>query len=130
MKIFAIGLFVKDMETMVSFYRDIMKMDCNWNGEPNAELDAGGIRLIMYGRDDFEKMTSQSYGYPEGLNGTMELAFDFPDFQDVDKEFERLIHSGVTPVLPPTDEPWGQRTAFVSDPEGNLIEISSFGGKY
>ena len=25
-----------------------------------------------------------------------------------------------------TTEPWGQRTCYVADPEGNLIEISSF----
>lgn len=24
------------------------------------------------------------------------------------------------------DEPWGQRTCFVADPEGNIIEVSSF----
>jgi lactoylglutathione lyase len=127
MKINAIGLFVKDMKTMVNFYRDVMGMQCNWNGEPNAELEAGGVRLIMFGREDFEKMTSQKFGYPEGLNGTMELSFDFPHFTDVDKEFRRLIKAGATSILKPTDEPWGQRTSYVSDPEGNLIEIASFG---
>ena len=29
-------------------------------------------------------------------------------------------------VLPPTTEPWGQRTCYVADPDGNLIEIGSF----
>ena len=28
--------------------------------------------------------------------------------------------------LPPTTEPWGQRTCNIADPEGNLIEIGSF----
>ena len=28
--------------------------------------------------------------------------------------------------MEPTTEPWGQRTCYVADPEGNLIEISSF----
>ena len=26
----------------------------------------------------------------------------------------------------PTTEPWGQRTCYIADPEGNLIEIGSF----
>ena len=30
------------------------------------------------------------------------------------------------PLLEPETEPWGQRTCFVADPEGNLIEIGSF----
>ena len=33
---------------------------------------------------------------------------------------------GATPVMKPTTEPWGQRTCYIADPEGNLIEISSF----
>ena len=28
--------------------------------------------------------------------------------------------------MPPTTEKWGQRTCYVADPEGNLIEIGSF----
>ncbi len=126
-KIFAVGLFVSDMETMVRFYRDVVGMKTDWNGEPNAEFQTEGTLLIMYGRADFEKMTSRRYHYPAGLNGTMELAFDFPLFSDVDKEFKRLVDAGAAAVLVPTDEPWGQRTSYVADPEGNLIEIGSFG---
>lgn len=126
-RIQAVGLFVNDMETMVKFYRDVMGMKTTWDGEPNALFETEGTSLIMYGRNDFEKMTSQKYGYPLGLNGTMELAFELPNFSDVDKEYERLIQAGAAPVLKPTDEPWGQRTSYVADPEGNLIEIGSFG---
>ena len=25
-----------------------------------------------------------------------------------------------------TTEPWGQRTCYIADPEGNLVEIGSF----
>ena len=126
-RIDAVGLFVKDMKTMVAFYHDVMGMETNWKGEANAEFFTDGARLIMYGRDDFEKMTSQRYSYPNGWNGTMELAFELPLFQDVDIEFTRLVAAGAIPVMPPTDEPWGQRTSFVADPEGNLLEIGSFG---
>ena len=45
---------------------------------------------------------------------------------DVDKEFERAVSMGATPVFAPVTEPWSQRTCYVADPEGNLIEISSF----
>ena len=30
------------------------------------------------------------------------------------------------PVMEPATMPWGQRTCYVADPEGNLIEIGSF----
>jgi uncharacterized glyoxalase superfamily protein PhnB len=59
----------------------------------------------------------------------MELALDYPDFSDVDREFERLVKAGAKPVFKPTTMPWGQRTSYVADPDGNLIEIGSFGKK-
>jgi lactoylglutathione lyase len=125
----AVGLFVNDMNTMVSFYRDVMGMTTDWNGDANAELYSGEMRLIMYSRQNFEVMTAKTYTYPSGLNGSMELAFDLPTFDEVDIEYQRIVAAGATPVFPPTNEPWGQRTSYFADPDGNLIEISSFGGK-
>ncbi|MFT3982912.1 MAG: VOC family protein [Lachnospiraceae bacterium] len=71
-------------------------------------------------------MAARSYTYPSGLNGTVELAFDVANFAQVDTEYARVVKAGATPVFPPTDEPWGQRASYVADPDGNLIEISSF----
>lgn len=45
---------------------------------------------------------------------------------DVDKEYVRAVSMGAAPIFPPTTMPWGQRTSYIADPEGNLIEISSF----
>lgn len=126
LKLNIVGLFVKDMKTMVSFYRDVMGMSTDWDGAANAELVSGDIKLIMFSRNDFEVMTSRQYSYPNGVNGSVELAFDAENFAEVDSEYERVVKAGATPVFPPTDEPWGQRTSYVADPDGNLIEISSF----
>lgn len=126
LKMDAVGLFVKDMKTMVAFYREVLGMQTDWNGTPNAELSSGGMRLMMFGRKDFEGMTAQAYTYPSHINGTMELSFSLPRFADVDREYKRICEAGGKAVFAPTDEPWGQRTSYVADPEGNLIEISSF----
>ena len=89
-------------------------------------MSLGSSRIILFPRGDFEQMTSQEYAYPDGTNGTMELSFDVPTFADVDKEYERAVGMGAKSIFIPTTEPWGQRTCYVADPEGNLIEISSF----
>ena len=124
-----VGLFTTDNAKMVAFYRDVFGFETDWNGkEPNVEMTLGNNRLIMFPRTDFEKMTSQQYAYPKGTNGTMELSFDVPTFADVDKEYALAITKGAKGTFPPTTEPWGQRTCYVADPEGNLIEISSFMG--
>ena len=122
-----IGLFTTDNTKMVAFYRDIFGFQTTWNGsEPNVEMTLDDSRIIMFPRDAFEQMTSQQYDYPQGTNGTMELSFDVPCYADVDKEYERAVNMGARPIFAPTTEPWGQRTCYVADPEGNLIEISSF----
>lgn len=122
-----IGLFTTDNAKMVTFYRDVFGFVTQWDGcEPNVEMTLGNSRIILYPRNMFEQMTSQRYAYADGINGTMEMSFDVACFADVDKEYERAVSMGAKPVFAPTTEPWGQRTCYVADPEGNLIEISSF----
>jgi lactoylglutathione lyase len=36
-----------------------------------------------------------------------------------------MVAKGATPIYPPRNEPWQMRSAMISDPEGNLIEIAS-----
>ena len=71
-------------------------------------------------------MTDKKYEYINGLNGHFEIALYVDTFQEVDEEYAKAIKKGAIPVFEPTTEPWGQRTCYIADPEGNLIEIGSF----
>ena len=111
----------------MDFYTQAFGFTTDWDGEqPNVEMTLGDMRIILFPRDLFEQMTSQKYEYVEGFNAASELAMDVPTFADVDKEYTNAIACGGKPVMPPTTEPWGQRTCYVADPDGNLIEIGSF----
>jgi uncharacterized glyoxalase superfamily protein PhnB len=92
----------------------------------NVYLVKDGTLFLLYGRKDFEKMTSKTYEYVKGINGHSEIALYVDTFEEVDLEYENAISKGATPVLEPTTEPWGQRTCYIADPEGNLIEIGSW----
>ena len=122
-----IGLFVKDLEGMVTFYRDVIGLDIEWDGQgPYAEFKHEGIRFAMYEREKLPELLGKKPSYPDGLNGTFELAVDLPGFEDVDTEFRRAVDAGAAPVYEPRDEPWGMRSSMIADPEGNLIEIGSW----
>lgn len=55
----------------------------------------------------------------------MQLSFSVPKYDDVDKEYARLVNAGAKPVIDPNTKLYGLREAYIADPEGNLIEIVS-----
>ncbi|MGN1433088.1 MAG: VOC family protein [Ruminococcus sp.] len=127
MRLDGIGLFVDDMATMIRFYRDVLGFEIKEAEDAvNVYLIKDGTLFMLYERKNFEKMTSRKYEYLKGLNGHFEIALYVDTFEEVDIEFAKAVSKGATPVLEPTDEPWGQRTCYIADPEGNLIEIGSF----
>ncbi len=128
MRLDGFGLFVEDMGKMIRFYRDVLGFEIKEAEDTsNVYLVKDGTLFLLYGRQDFEKMTSRKYQYVKGLNGHSEIALYVDTFEEVDAEYARVIGMGAVSVLPPETEPWGQRTCYIADPEGNLIEIGSFG---
>ena len=121
-----IGLFVNNLPAMVRFYRDVIGIAIDWNGNgPYAEFKHEGIRFAMYERNKLEELLGRKPSFPAGLNGTFELALNVGEPAHVDKTFQQFVDAGAQEVYPPRDEPWKMRSAMVADPEGNLIEIGS-----
>ena len=131
MRLDGFGLLVEDMGKMIRFYRDVLGFEIK---EPedtnNVYLVKDGTLFLLYGRDDFEKLTGHRYEYVKGLNGHSELALYVDTFEEVDTAFRKAVENGATPVLEPELEPWGQRTCYIADPEGNLTEIGSWNKPY
>ena len=127
MRLDGFGIFVNDMANMIRFYRDVLGFEIRESeNASNVYLIKDDTLFLLYGRKDFEKMTSRKYEYVNGLNGHTEIALYVDTFEEVDAEYERAIRNGAVSVLEPETEPWGQRTCYIADPEGNLIEIGSF----
>ena len=127
MRLDGFGLFVNDMGKMIRFYRDVLGFEIQEAEDAsNVYLLKDGTLFLLYGRTDFEAMTGRTYEYVKGLNGHSELALYVDTFDEVDAAFRETVSKGAQPVMEPTTEPWGQRTCYIADPEGNLIEIGSF----
>ena len=131
MRLDGFGLLVNDMATMIRFYRDVLGFEIR---EPentaNVYLVKDGTLFLLYGRKDFEELTHRRYDYVKGLNGHSEIALYVDTFEEVDAAFRKAVANGAKPVLEPETEPWGQRTCYIADPEGNLIEIGSWNRPY
>ena len=131
MRLDGFGLLVEDMARMIRFYRDVLGFEIREaEDSPNVYLVKDGTLFLLYGRRDFEKMTGRRYEYVKGLNGHFETALYVDTFEEVDAVFKKAVENGAIPVLEPELEPWGQRTCYIADPEGNLIEIGSWNKPY
>lgn len=131
MRLDGFGLFVDDMAKMIRFYRDVLGFEIKEDeSTSNVYLVKDRTLFLMYGRKDFEKMTNRQYAYIQGLNGHFEIALYVDTFEEVDAAYRKAIENGAESVLKPELEPWGQRTCYIADPEGNLIEIGSWNQCY
>ncbi len=123
-------LLVEDIEKMVSFYKNIMEFDTDWDGGLWAEFKtkSGPLSFGMYDRKNFATAVGESYYPPKGINLTMEIGIWLPKFSDVDREYERLMALGIPSFSgKPETFPFGIRNFYIADPEGNLLEIGSQG---
>ena len=108
MRLDGFGLFVNDMGKMIRFYRDVLGFEIKESEDTsNVYLIKDDTLFLLYGREDFEKMTSCKYEYIKGLNGHSEIALYVDTFEEVDKVYNDVISKGAVSVLPPEDEPWG-----------------------
>ena len=131
MRLDGYGLFVKNMKTMIQFYRDVLGFEIKEDeNTDNVYLVKDGTLFLLYGRNDFEKLTRKKYEYLTGVNAHSEMALYVDTYEKVDEQYQNAIQKGATSILEPTTEPWGQRTCFIADPEGNIIEIGSWNKPY
>ena len=131
MRLDGYGLFVKDMTAMIRFYRDVLGFEIKEAEDTeNVYFVKDGTLFLLYGRKDFEALTDKRYEYLKGVNAHSEIALYVDTFEEVDEQYRNVIENGATSLMEPTTEPWGQRTCFIADPEGNIIEIGSWNKPY
>ena len=127
MKLDGFGIMVDDMAVMVRFYRDVLGFEIKEEEDTtNVFLEKDGTLFLLYRKTDLEKLTNRRFSYCSGINGHFEIALGVKNHAAVDKAYTDVTAAGATGIMEPTTEPWGQRTCYIADPEGNLIEIGSF----
>jgi predicted enzyme related to lactoylglutathione lyase len=127
-------LLVADFAGTFRFYREVVGLPTTYPPDasgPYAEFDLGGDKYLgLFDR----ALMLEAIGEPTDLPRSRDVhAFLCISVDDVDAEAQRLQELGVERVAPPADhEPWGMRTVYVRDPEGNLVEfygpLSTTGG--
>ena len=114
-------LIVADLERSLAFYLDLLGLELGHRSGAYAQLATGRTRLALYERDAMAATLGRPIGPPGDDTPGFELGFKV---DDVDAAFAELVRGGARPAAPPTDRLWGQRTAYLRDPDGHLIELA------
>ena len=123
-KIHATLLMVRDFEASVKFYRDVLEFKVGDVNPGFMTFDIGDKTLAILDLSMAAQMISAEAVQPGKEFIPRSLFAVFLD--DADAAYEDLKARGVHFIKPPTTQPWGQRTAYFTDPDGNIWEISHF----
>ncbi len=114
-------LIVDDLDRTLSFYTQVLGLRLGHRSGEYAQLDTGTTRLGFYTRTAMAQALDSSLTKPATDAAGFELGFKVAN---VDAAYAELVEKGAMAVTPPTTRQWGQRTAYVRDPDGYLIELA------
>jgi lactoylglutathione lyase len=115
-------VFAEMVESSAAFY-EILGFQRHFQLPPDGEAGYVGLRrgsheLAVVAAD----WPRQQYDKPVAVDGVKFELFVY--VEAVDALVETLRASGVAILREPADMPWGERVAYVSDPDGNPIALA------
>jgi catechol 2,3-dioxygenase-like lactoylglutathione lyase family enzyme len=111
-------IFVRDMGAMRRFYEDVLAFPPLRELSPNWIEYGLGSNTLALARPS---RTAADAPAPAG-SASLQLAFKV-SAAEVDACADELVRHGVALLSPPTNQPFGHRTLFFRDPDGNLLEV-------
>jgi lactoylglutathione lyase len=120
-------LYSEDLAASLRFYRDLLGFAVTYRFPEDAEpvfvgLELSGSEIAIGDVSDPEAAAIHGRP-PRPVSGhRFELCVYA---SDVDAAVEELRAAGVTVLAEPADRPWGERLAYVEDPDGNPVMITA-----
>jgi lactoylglutathione lyase len=117
----AIILFVADLEQTKAFYHDVLGLGVEFEDDDSVGFKLDGLAFIAL---QVDRARDQLQGEPTATPHAGATAFLTTFSDDVDALHASLADRGISFFQPPTDQPWGMRTAYFKDPDGHVWEIA------
>ena len=120
-RIFAITLFVDDLDAAKRFYADVFEQPVHFEDANSAVFRFGDtmVNLLQVQAAPALVRPAAIADKESGCRFQLTVPVD-----DVDGICERIRAKGVTLLNGPMDRPWGPRTASFQDPDGHIWEIA------
>lgn len=121
-----INLFIKDMRKTLEFYHLLgFTFPEDDFSKDYVKIEFDSISLCFYTEKTVKEYFKKE-SFHSSPNHQYELSFRVEKPDTVDLLYDKLIKRGHPSIKSPNNSDWNQRTAFVTDPDNNLIEICSF----
>lgn len=111
-------LITGNVDQLVQFYESILSKKAQWSGKDYAEFHTGIGVLAIFSVAAQEKYIPGAAKAARNQSAILEFSVT-----DLDKEYARLQGLVKTWVKPPTTQPWGTRSIYFRDPDGNLVDF-------
>jgi len=116
-KLKSICLITQSVPGLRTFYQNLL--DVTPEGDDLfVSFSMPGADLAIFSTQGLEKMVPGSMNNSGVGNCFLEF-----EVEDVDQEFERMKELNVDVIKPPTTQPWGIRSVWLRDPDGNKINF-------
>lgn len=121
--IYMVTIHTDNFPQMKAFFADKMGMNvANEQGE-FVEFASDGLRLSLASYAVLGSFLDTDHLRVKRQGSGLGIGFQFDTSGEVDDQAAKLDAAGVTIVAKPAEQPWGDYTAFFSDPDGNIHEL-------
>lgn len=118
----SICIITNDVPGLRDFYQTILDIAPEGD-DAFVTFSMPGAKLSLFSAPGLEEMVPGLMDAP----GTGRCFLEF-EVEDVDEENERLKTLNVMVVKPPTTQPWGVRSVWFRDSDGNLVNFYAHAG--
>jgi uncharacterized glyoxalase superfamily protein PhnB len=118
MKFASARLVTRDVAGLAAFYARLTGAPINQPNPQFAEVRLPGAVLAISGEQLIQQFNAGAAKPAANQSAILEFEVD-----DVDAVHDRISADTVQLVMAPTNQPWGNRSMLLRDPDGNLINI-------
>jgi catechol 2,3-dioxygenase-like lactoylglutathione lyase family enzyme len=118
-------LITNNLDRLIAFYEPVLGLKAQRSGQDYAEFRVGAGVLAIFSAKAQEAYIPGSATAANNHSVILEFRVS-----DVDREYQRLQSLVKVWVKAPTTQPWGTRSIYFRDPDGNLVDFFTPPGKH
>jgi predicted enzyme related to lactoylglutathione lyase len=125
MKLGYVLIYVNDLLKTIDFYEKAFGLKKKFVNPTNqyAEMENDGGMVLGFVQDDYVAKHCVP-GFRKNTVGEISAGFEIVFVtENINASIEKAVKAGATLVSRPTQKPWGQMVAYVTDINGILVEI-------